>query len=91
MVSQVLIFRIYSRFAAPEPGRAADAAGAASGLGAIYPAKRYGLLATQKCATFRHCWRPSVLPTPQVGRTHVAWQLPPAAVLHPSDARQRRS
>jgi len=28
---------------------------------------------------------------PAVGRTHIAWQLPPAAVLPPSDARQRRS
>jgi len=32
---------------APEPGRAVDAAGASGGLGAIYPAKRYGLLASR--------------------------------------------
>jgi len=30
---------------ATEPGRAADTAGAVRGLDAIYPAKRYGLLA----------------------------------------------
>ena len=28
---------------------------------------------------------------PQVSRTQCPWQLPPAAVLHPPDARQRRS
>jgi len=43
---------------APEPGRAADTAGAVRGLGAIYPAKRYGLLATQQPAPFSRSWRP---------------------------------
>jgi len=76
---------------APEPGRAADTAGAVRGLGAIYPAKRYGLLATRQCATFSRCIHPAAPGAPEVGRTHIAWQLPLLAVLHPSDACQRRS
>jgi len=71
--------------------RAADAAGASPGLGAIHPAKRSGLLATWQCATFRHFWRPGVPRAPAVGRTRIAWYLPRAAVLHPLDACQRRS
>jgi len=78
-------------FHAPEPGRAADAAGASPGLGAIYPAKRYGLLTTQQCATFRRCWHLNIRGAPMVGRTRIAWHLPRAAVLHPAHARQRRS
>jgi len=46
---------------APEPGRAADTAGAARGLGAIHPAKRYGLLATQQPATFSRCWQMRIM------------------------------
>jgi len=76
---------------APEPGRAADTAGAVRGLGAIYPAKRSGLLATQLCATVRRSKQPKAPGAPGVGRTRIAWQLPPAAVLHRSHARQRRS
>jgi len=38
---------------APEPRCAADTAGAVGGLGAIHPAKRFGLLATRQPATFR--------------------------------------
>jgi len=52
---------------------------------------RYGLLATQKCATSTRFRRPQMLGVLSVGRTHIAWQLPPADVLHASDARQRRS
>jgi len=49
------------------------------------------------------CWRPdnaqpSDIPddtsapgAPAVGRTRIAWQLPPAVVLHAPHARQRRS
>jgi len=43
---------------APEPGRAADTAGAVRGLGAIHPAKRYGLLAARQPATFSRSWQP---------------------------------
>jgi len=76
---------------APEPGRAADAAGAARGLGAIYPPMRYGLLTTQHPLTFRPSRQCNVLVAPAVGRTHIAWQLPLTRVLHPLHARQRRS
>jgi len=77
--------------AAAEPGRAADAAGAARGLGAIYPPKCYGLLATRRRATSSRLRQPEVPGAPQVGRTHIAWHLSRAAVLHPSHACQRRS
>jgi len=76
---------------APEPRCAADTAGAVGGLGAIHPAKRSGLLASTQCATFRRWWQPKTLGAPRVGRTRIAWQLPPPVVLHPSHARQRRS
>ena len=76
---------------APEPGRAADAAGASRGLGAIHPAKRYGLLAARQCATFTCSQRLSTLDAPGVGHTRIAWYLPLSHVLHPPDARQRRS
>jgi len=76
---------------ASEPGRAADAAGAARGLGAIYPAKRYGLLATHHPPTFNRFCHPNAPGASRVGRTRIAWHLPPAAVLHTSDACQRRS
>jgi len=78
------------RHPAPEPRRAADTAGAVRGLGAIYPAKRSGLLATTQCATFSRAWRLAAPGAPAVGRTHIAWQLPRAAVLHSPHARQRR-
>jgi len=74
-----------------EPGCAADAAGAACGLGAIYPAIRYGLLTTKHPPTFRCFERPSVPGAPPVGRTRIAWYLPPATVLHRLHACQRRS
>jgi len=61
------------------------------GLGAIHPAKRSGLLAIRQPPTFRQLWRPATPPAPQGGRTRIAWHLPRAAVLHPPDARQRRS
>ena len=76
---------------AVQPGRAADAAGAAHGLGAIHPAKRYGLLATRQRATFSLSRRTKTLGALAVGRTRIAWHLPPAVVLHAPDARQRRS
>jgi len=76
---------------APEPGRAADAAGAAPGLGAIHPAMRYGLLATRQRATSRGLWQSIAPGASTVSRTHIAWYLPRAGVLHPSDACQRRS
>ena len=44
----------WHRVEAAQPGRAADTAGAVRGLGAIYPAKRYGLLATRQPATSSH-------------------------------------
>ena len=76
---------------APEPGRAADAAGASPGLGAIHPAKRSGLLATRSPPTFNRFCHPNAPGAPLVGRTRIAWQLPRALVLHPAHARQRRS
>jgi len=76
---------------AAQPRCAADAAGAARGLGAIYPAKRFGLLVTRQRATSRSSRYPDAPHAPGVGRTRIAWQLPPAVVLHPPDARQRRS
>ena len=60
-----------SFFHAAEPGRAADAAGASPGLGAIYPAKRAGLLATRQYATFRRWWRPKTPGAPGVDRTAI--------------------
>jgi len=48
-------------FRAPEPRCAADTAGAVRGLGAIHPAKRFGLLAARHPATFRQPWRPTTL------------------------------
>jgi len=80
-----------TRTSAVQPGCAADTAGAVRGLGAIYPAKRFGLLATPHPPTFRRSHQPTAPRAPGVGRTRIAWQLPPAAVLHPSDACQRRS
>jgi len=74
-----------------QPRCAADTAGAVGGLGAIHPAKRFGLLATTQCATFRRSHHPTAPRAPAVGRTRIAWQLPLPVVLHPSDARQRRS
>jgi len=41
----------YYTIGAPEPGCAADTAGAARGLGAIYPAKRYGFAPHRQPAT----------------------------------------
>jgi len=76
---------------APEPRCAADAAGAVGGLGAIYPAKRFGLMATRQSATFRRSWQPKMCGAPGVGRTRIAWQLPLPVVLHPPGACQRRS
>jgi len=76
---------------AAEPGRAADTAGAVRGLGAIHPPKRFGLLVTRQRATSRRWRYPNAPRAPGVGRTRIAWQLPRAAVLHASDARQRRS
>jgi len=61
------------------------------GLGAIHPAKRYGLLATRQPPTFKRVWRPTPPAAPKVGRTRIAWQLPLPGVLHAPDARQRRS
>ena len=74
----------------PTP-RAVDTAGAAPGLGAIYSAKRTGLLANRQPATFSGFWRPSAPGNLQVGRTRIAWHLPRTGVLYPSHARQRRS
>jgi len=76
---------------APEPGRAADAAGASGGLGAIHPAIRYGLLTARQCATPSRFQQRNALGAPRVGRTHIAWHLPRAVVLHASHACQRRS
>jgi len=76
--------------AAPEPGRAADAAGASRGLGAIHPAKRSGLLTNRHPPTSRRFWQPNAPRAPAVGRTRIAWQLPLPAVLHTSHACQRR-
>jgi len=59
--------------------RAADAAGAAPGLGAIHPAKRAGLLATSQPATFSDCGQPKTCGDPAVGRTRIAWYLPLSA------------
>ena len=58
---------------AAQPGRAADAAGAARGLGAIYPAKCYGLLATQHPPIFSLSRRTKILGPSTVGRTRIAW------------------
>jgi len=35
-------------------------------------------------------WQTSMRGAPAVGHTRIAWHLPPAAVLHPSHACQRR-
>jgi len=67
---------------AAQPRCAADTAGAAGGLGAIYPAKRFGLLVTRQSATFSRAWRLAAPRTPQVGCTRIAWQLPLLGVLH---------
>jgi len=74
-----------------QPRCAADTAGAVGGLGAIYPAKRFGLLATRQPATFRRAGQLAAPHAPGVGRTRIAWQLPPACVLHPAHTCQRRS
>jgi len=76
---------------AVQPRCAADTAGAVGGLGAIYPAKRAGLLVSQHPPTFSLLQLPNAPGAPGVGRTRIAWQLPPAIVLHPPDACQRRS
>jgi len=76
---------------ATEPGRAADTAGAVRGLDAIYPAKRYGLLANRQRAISSRFCQISIFGAPRVGRTRIAWHLPLLGVLHPSDACQRRS
>ena len=76
---------------AAQPGRAADAAGASPGLGAIHPAKRSGLWTTRQSPTSRHFLRPSTPGPPAVGRTRIAWQLPLSHVLHAPHACQRRS
>jgi len=81
----------FSNNGAPEPGRAADAAGAARGLGAIHPAKRYGFTLPQKPATFTHVWYHEDLGARVVSRTRIAWYLPLLHVLHFSHACQRRS
>jgi len=52
---------------------------------------RYGLLVTRQPATFRRAQRPNTRGAPAVSRTRIAWQLPPAAVLHPPHGCQRRS
>ena len=76
---------------APERRGATDTAGAVGGLGAIHPPHCYGLLATTQPATSIRPVPGVVSGAPVVSRTRIAWQLPRAAVLHPPDARQRRS
>jgi len=78
-------------YPAAQPRCAADTAGAVGGLGAIHPAKRFGLLVTRQRATSRRSRYPNAPRAPGAGRTRIAWQLPPAHVRHAPDACQRRS
>jgi len=76
---------------AAEPGRAADTAGASLGWARSTRPMRYGLLATRQRATFRRIQRANAPRAPAVGRTRIAWHLPPACVLHAAHACQRGS
>jgi len=76
---------------APEPGRAADTAGAVRRLGAIHPANALRPAGNLTFPNLHTLPATRISGAPVVGRTHIAWQLPLLAVLHPSDACQRRS
>jgi len=55
---------------------------------ALRPAGNPTMRNLQALLAPQHSWRSNGR---LVGRTRIAWQLPPAAVLHPSHACQRRS